>query len=194
VGDAGSRVVVELTYDGDEILGRSTVGRVRCEVQVHDLTIPVDDDVGAELQCVVTRIPPDSFAGGERAHARDHDARAQQPERHRAVCPERLIERAFGVGDHDGPPEGQLVSPISSPSSGLRGDDEQSGACSPDLGNSLRDTAKVRAADVSAGVPREVHDSRTPQQVPVGDDVPVGVEELERRKLLHTTSLHILWT
>ncbi len=192
MSDAGSRIVVELTYHGDEILWRSTVGRVRGEVQVRDLTIPVDDDVGPELECVVTGSPPNPFAGDERPQARDHYSGAEQPERHRAACSERLVERAFRVGDHDGPPEGKLISPVSSPSSALRGDDTQSGARSLDLGNGLRDTAKVGAADVSARVPREVHDSRMPHEVTVGDDLAVGVIELEARKLLHASSLHIL--
>ena len=74
---------------------------------------------------------------------------------------------------------------MSSPSSGLRGDDEQPGACSLDLGSGLRDTAKVGATDASAGVPRKVHDSRMPQQVTLGDDLEVGVLEPEGRKLLH---------
>lgn len=177
--------MVELTHDGDEILRRSTVGRVRGEVQVGDPTIPVDDDVGAELQSVVTRSPPDSFAGYDCPHARDHDARAQQPEWGRAAGSERLVERAFWVGDHDGSPQEKLVAPTSSASDGLRGDDEESGACSLDRGNGLRDTAKVGATDASAGVPGEVHDNRMPQQATLGDDLAVGVLEPKGRKLLH---------
>ena len=43
-------------HDGDELAGWGAVSRVRGEVQECDLAVLVDDDVGAELQGVVTRV------------------------------------------------------------------------------------------------------------------------------------------
>ena len=106
-----------------------------------------------------------------------------------AAGAERPVQRSFGVGDHERAAEGELVTPGRGPGGALRCDDDQPGACSLDLGKSLHDTAKVGAADVSAGVPREVHDGRMPEEVALGDDFSVGAVELEVREQLHTVIL-----
>jgi len=85
------------------------------------------------------------------------------------------------VGDHEGAPEGELVSPGCRACRILRGDDDEPGAGILDLGNGLRGTAKVGAADVSAGVPSEVHDGGMPEEVAVGDGSAVGVLQVEGR-------------
>lgn len=171
--------------DSEDLFGRNTIGRVRSNMLEHDLAVPVDDDVGAQLQSVVTGRPAEALACDERPHTRRDDARAQEPERRRAACPERLVERAVRVGDDESPPEGKLITPGRSSSSSLWGDDDQPGACILDLGNSLHDTAKVGTTDVSAGVPREIHDGRMPEEVAVGHDLPFGVLELEGRERLY---------
>ncbi len=77
------------------------------------------------------------------------------------------------------PPGGQLSTPGSCAGTGLRRDNDETGAGALDLGKSLRDTAKVRPADVSAGMPGEVHDRGMPDEVSLGDDLQVGALELE---------------
>ena len=95
----------------------------------------------------------------------------------------------FRVGDDKGSVEGEHVTPDRCSSSGLRSDDDQSGTGFVDLGNGLHDTAEVGAADVSARVPREVHDGRMPDQIAVGHDLPVGILELEGGEPLHPASV-----
>ncbi len=178
----------ELPNDGDEVLRHSPVGCVRGKVQVCDITVPVDNHIGTELERVVTGGPPDSLARDQRPHARCHHARTKKPERRRMSRPECFVERALGIRNDDGSREGELVAPARSPNSRLRCHDHQPGARSLDLWNGLHDTAKVGAADASPGVPREVDDGRMPQQVPLADDLPVGILEPEGRKPLHASS------
>ena len=154
-----------------------------------DLAVPIYDNVGAELELVVPWRPAHALAGDERPQAGRCDAGAQQPERCRAPCAECGVERVFRVGDDERAPEGKLSAPGRSSSRSLRGDDDQPGACILDLGNGLHDTAEVGAADVSARVPREVHDGRMPDQIAVGHDLPVGILELEGGEPLHPASL-----
>ena len=154
-------------------------------MQECDLAVAVEDDVGAELQGVVAACHADALAGEERAEARARNAGAQHPEWSRPVGAERLIQRSFRVGDDEGVPESELVAPSGGSSCTLWCDDDEPSACSLDLGSGLHDTAEVGATDVSAGVPREVHDGRMPEEVGVSDDVSVGVIELEGRERLH---------
>jgi len=158
-------------------------------VEEGDLAVPIYDNVGAELELVVPWRPADALAGDERPQAGRCDARAQQPERCRAPCAECGVERMFRVGDDESSDEGELVTPGRCSSSVLRGDDDQPGAGFVDLGNGLHDTAEVGSADVSAGVPREVDDSRMPEEVAVGHNPPVGVLELEGGERLHRSSV-----
>jgi hypothetical protein len=71
----------------------------------------------------------------------------------------------------------------------LRRDDDEAGAGILDLGEGLRDTAEVAAADVSAGVPAEVHDRGLPAQVVLRDDATIGVLEPEGGEWLHVQSV-----
>ncbi len=151
----------------------------------------VDDKVGAELQGVVAACHADALAGEKRAEARVRDAGAQHPERHGPAGTERLIQRPFRVGDDEGVTESELVAPGRGSSRTLRCDDDQPGACSLDLGNGLHDTAEVGAADVSAGVPREVHDGRMSEEVAVGDGLPVGILKLEGGERLHVVTIAV---
>ena len=129
--------------DSEEPFRPNTVGRVRRNMQERDLAVAVNDDIGAELQRVVTTRHADALAGEERAQARARDAGAQHPEWLWPAGAERLVERSFRVGDDEGATEGVLVTPDRSSSSSLRGDDDQPGACILDLRHGLHDTAKV---------------------------------------------------
>lgn len=97
---------VEPTDDGDEACRRRPVGCVRGEVQVRDPTVAVDDDIGTELQRVVTGAPPDPLACDDRSDARCHHAGAEEPERQGPPRAERLVERALGIGNDDRAGEG----------------------------------------------------------------------------------------
>ena len=127
----------------EELFRPNTVGRVRRNMQERDLAVAVNDDVGAELQRVIARRPPDALAGDESPQARRHDAGSQQPERRRPARPEHVVEHALRVGDDERAPEGKLITPGRSSRSSLWGDDDQPGACILDLGHGLHDTAKV---------------------------------------------------
>ena len=59
-----------------ELLRRRPVRGVRGKVEEGDLAIPIDDDVGAELELVVRRLPPDALAGNERPQTRRDDTGA----------------------------------------------------------------------------------------------------------------------
>jgi len=85
-----------------------------------------------------------------------------------------------------------LVAPGRRSSGDLGCDNDQSSTRVLDRWNGLRDTAKVGPADVSARVPREVHDGRMPQEIAVGEDIPVGVLELEGGEQLHRVILRLL--
>ncbi len=167
-------------------------------MQERDASASVCDDIGTELEGVVATRYPGPLAGGDRLQPGEHDAGAHDPERLRASCAESAVERALGVGDDECVPERESVTPEPGPGALLRGDDDESGAGGLDLGQGLRDTAEVGAADVSAGVPREIHDGGVPEQVAVGDDVRVCVLELEGGKLIHPVSLPVIlditWT
>ncbi len=129
--------------DSEELFRPNTVGRVRRNMQERDLAVAVNDDVGAELQRVVTTRHADALAGEERAQARARDAGAQHPEWLWPAGAERLVERSFRVGDDEGATEGVLVTPGRGSSGTLGCDDDQPGACGLDLGHGLHDTAKV---------------------------------------------------
>ena len=129
--------------DSEEPFRPNTVGRVRRNMQERDLAVAVNDDIGAELQRVIARRPPDALAGDERPQARRHHTRAQEPQRCRTTCPERVAEHALRVGDDEGTPERKLITPDRGSSGTLGCDDDQPGACRLDLGHGLHDTAKV---------------------------------------------------
>ena len=180
---------VEPAQDGDQLFWWGTVGRVRGEVKEYDPAVPVEDGVGAELPRVVTTRHADALAGEERAHPGARDAGAQHPEWLGTAGAERLVERSFRVGDHERASEGELVTPGRRSDRTLRCDHDEPTACGLDLGNGLHDTVEVGAADVSAGVPREVHDGRMPEQVALGDVLSVGILELEGGELLHVAMI-----
>ena len=182
----------ELAKDGDELVWRGAVGRVGGEVEECDLTLMVDDDVGAELQGVVTTRHADALACENCAQARARDAGAQHPEWLWPAGAERLVQRSFRIRNDEGIAERDLVTPGGGSIRALWCDDDQAATCFLDFRNGLHDTAKVGAADVSAGVPREVHDSRMPEEVVVGDDFSVGAVELEGREQLHAAILALL--
>lgn len=165
--------------DGDQLFRRGAVGGVGGEVQVCDAAVAVEDDVGPELQRVVSSRHAAALSGENRAEARACDPGTQHPEWRRPAGPERLVQRPLRVGDDESIPESELVTPGGGSGGALRCHDGQSRACGLDLGKGLRNTAEVEAADVSARVPREIHDGRVPEEVAVGHDPPVGVLELE---------------
>lgn len=151
-------------------------------MHARDPAVPVDHDVGTELERVIAARPPDGLAGSERPQGHLHDAGPQEPVRGGPPRAEGAVQRPFRVGDDYRPLQGELITPGGGAGTALRGDDNEPGAGVLDLGNGLRDTAEVGAADVSAGVPRKVHDGRVSEQIVFGDDLPVGVLELKGRE------------
>ncbi len=137
----GSRF--ELAKDGNELVWRSPVGRVGGKVQECNLAVFIDDDIGAELQRVVTTGHADVLAGEERAQTRVRDAGAQHPEWLWPTSTERLVERPFPVGDDQRFSQRDLVTPGGGSIRTLWCDDNQTAACILDLRNGLHDTAKV---------------------------------------------------
>ena len=150
-----------------------------------DLAVPIDDDICTELKCVVALGHGDALAGSKRSYAGPRHLRAEQPERTRATRTEGAVQRAAGVGDHEGVREAQLIPPACGPLGALRGDDDEPSAGRLDLGKGLHDTAEVGAADVSAGVTGEVDDGRMSEEIVLGDGLAVGVGEQECGKRGH---------
>lgn len=144
-------------------------------MQARDVTVAVDADVRAELQHVVTEAPLHPLARDERPQARAQHAGVVLARTAAGAAPEGLVERALWIGDVEGPREGELVSPVSSPGSGLRWSRPPAWRTQPrslDFREGLRDTAEVGAEDVSPGVSREVDDSRLPQHIAFADISP----------------------
>ena len=133
----------EPTHDCEEFCRRRAVGGIGGKVQECDLTVRVDDDIGAELQGVVATRHADALAGKNRTQAGSRDAGAQQPEWLWATGAESGVERSLRIGNDEGVSEGDLDPPGSSPVGALRCDDDQAAACILDLRNGLHDTAKV---------------------------------------------------